>query len=73
MGRSYPARSKDLSPRELDLLRRIAAGQSQAEAAAEMLVSRATAEDHSWEFRRKLGARTVAQAVAIAVRRGIIE
>lgn len=73
MGRSYPARSKDLSPRELDLLSRIAAGQSQAEAAAEMLVSRATAEDHSWEFRRKLGARTVAQAVAIAVRRGIID
>lgn len=73
MSRTNPAASKTLSEREHEYLRRLAAGQSGKQAYSEMLVGKKTAEEYSFEIRRKLGARTTEHAVAIALRTGVIK
>jgi DNA-binding NarL/FixJ family response regulator len=60
------------TPRELEVLRALAAGWTDAEAAARMGVSPATVQTHVRNAKAKLGARTRAQAVAMAIARELI-
>ena len=63
---SAPTRRTDLSAREAEVLRAMAAGKSNAEIARELFLSRATVGTHARRLYRKLGARTRAHAVALA-------
>ncbi len=58
---------KSLTPREKLVLRRLALGDTQVEAAVKLGVSLETVRKQSKSARARLGARTNAQAVAIAV------
>lgn len=62
----------NLSPRECAVLALIAAGRSDAEAAHELCVQPSTVKTHVARARQKLGARTRAEAVALAIRSGLI-
>jgi ATP/maltotriose-dependent transcriptional regulator MalT len=67
------AREPDaLSPRELDVLRLVAAGATNQAAARELLVSEATIKTHLIHLYNKLGVRDRAAAVAVAYERGIL-
>ena len=59
--------------RELEVLRLLATGYTGTEAARELTLSPDTVRNHARSAREKLGARTRAQAIAIAVDRGLIE
>jgi DNA-binding NarL/FixJ family response regulator len=61
----------DLSPREADVLKLIAAGLSNSEIAAALFVSNATVKTHVNHIFSKTGARDRAQAVRYAYRRGM--
>jgi DNA-binding NarL/FixJ family response regulator len=61
----------DLTPRELETLRLIAAGLSNAEIAAALVVSDATVKTHINRVFRKTGARDRAQAVRYAYEHGL--
>ncbi|CAO5161343.1 Transcriptional regulatory protein LiaR [Frankia sp. AiPs1] len=61
-----------LSPRELDVLRLVAAGATNQAAARELLVSEATIKTHLIHLYNKLGVRDRAAAVAVAYERGIL-
>ena len=61
-----------LSPRELEVLRLIAGGQSPAEVAAGLFISGRTVKNHLASIYDKLDARDRTQAVLKAVRMGII-
>ena len=61
-----------LSPREREVLRLIADGLTDRQIAESLAVAPATARTHTRNLLEKLGARTRAQAVAEAVRRGEI-
>jgi DNA-binding CsgD family transcriptional regulator len=58
---------EELSPREKQVLRRIALGDTVPEVADHLGIGYETARRHTKGARAKLGARTTAQAVAIAV------
>jgi len=58
---------EDLSPKQLTALRLLAAGLERAQIAEQMGVGKETVKSHLTEVRRKLGARTSAQAVAIGL------
>jgi DNA-binding CsgD family transcriptional regulator/pimeloyl-ACP methyl ester carboxylesterase len=60
-----------LTPRETDVLRLIAAGETNAEIAARLGVSENTVERHVTNLYRKIDARGRADATAFAIRRGI--
>ena len=62
----------DLTKREREVLNWVAAGRRQADIAATLGLSERTIENHFRRIRRKLGARTTAEAVQIAVRIGAI-
>jgi DNA-binding NarL/FixJ family response regulator len=62
-----------LTARELDVLRRIAAGDSNAEVAANLVVSEATVKTHITHLLAKTGCRDRAQLVTFAYRAGIAE
>lgn len=62
-----------LSPREIDVLRLIAAGNSNKLIADQLSIGEATAKSHVANILSKLGANDRAHAVTIALRRGIIE
>lgn len=62
-----------LSQRELEVLRFAAAGKTTGEIAAALFVSTHTVVSHRRHLFEKLGARTMAQAVAEAARRGLLE
>lgn len=61
-----------LSPREIDVLRLIATGNSNKLIADQLSISEATAKSHVANILSKLGANDRAHALAIAMKRGII-
>jgi DNA-binding CsgD family transcriptional regulator len=62
----------DVTPAEVLALKGIASGMTAEELAHANGISRHTAKDHMKSARRKLGARTAAHAVAIALVEGVI-
>jgi DNA-binding NarL/FixJ family response regulator len=64
---------KLLSPRELEVLRLLAAGRSSREIAAELFLAVRTVERHVSNIYRKIGARNRAQATAFALDHGLSE
>jgi DNA-binding CsgD family transcriptional regulator len=60
-----------LTPREVDVLRRLAAGDSNPEIARALGITVHTVERHAANLYRKIGARGRADAVAYALRRGL--
>jgi len=64
--------SDDLTPRELDVLRLVAGGDSNAEVAHRLGLSVHTVERHLANLYPKIGARGRADATAFAIRRGIV-
>jgi DNA-binding NarL/FixJ family response regulator len=64
---------EQLTARELDVLRRIAGGNRNRDIAELLFISEETVKVHIKHIMDKLGAKDRTQAIAIAVRRGIIE
>ena len=63
----------DLSPREVGVLRLIAAGNANKEIAAQLAISEETVKSHVTNILAKLGANDRTHAVTLALRRGLIE
>ncbi len=66
-----PARPDGLTPRELEVLQLIAAGESNAEIAHRLGITVNTVERHAANLYRKIDARGRADATAWAVRHGL--
>jgi DNA-binding NarL/FixJ family response regulator len=64
---------EDLTAREIDVLRRIAGGNRNRDIAELLFISEETVKVHIKHIMDKLGAKDRTQAIAIAVRRGIIQ
>jgi DNA-binding NarL/FixJ family response regulator len=71
--RSLPASLDELTPRELEVLRLVARGRSNAEIATELFVSDATVKTHVAHALAKLNLRDRVQAVVFAYESGLIE
>ncbi len=67
------AHADGLTSRELDVLRRVAAGRRNADIAAELVVSRRTVDHHVSAILRKLGVHSRVAAARIATERGILD
>jgi DNA-binding NarL/FixJ family response regulator len=67
-----PPELEELTPRELEVLRLIARGHSNAEIAAELVTSMATVKTHVNRIFRKLGVAERAQAVVLAYECGYV-
>lgn len=61
-----------LTPRQLEILTHVSNGEVTKEIAVSLFVCRHTVENHLYTVREKLGARSTTQAVAIALRKGLI-
>jgi DNA-binding NarL/FixJ family response regulator len=64
---------EDLTAREVEVLRKIAGGNRNKDIAEILFISEETVKVHIKHIMDKLGAKDRTQAIAIAVRRGIIE
>jgi len=64
---------ESLTPREIDVLRHVASGNRNRDIAERLFISEETVKVHIKHIMEKLGASDRTQAVAIAVRRGIIQ
>ena len=64
--------SAPLTPRELEVLRQVAAGKANKEIAYELAVSEGTAKTHVAKILQKLRCASQAEAVAVAARRGYL-
>jgi two-component system NarL family response regulator len=62
-----------LSPRELDVLKAVAAGKSNKEIGAQLFISEGTVKTHVESLLDKLGTATRTSAVRAAVRRGLVQ
>ena len=65
-------RMSDLSPREIEVLRLLAAGNSNKEIASALAISNETVKAHLSNLREKLGAADRTQAVVLAYEKGIL-
>jgi DNA-binding NarL/FixJ family response regulator len=63
---------ENLTGREIEVLRELAGGNRNRDIAAHLFISEETVKVHLKHIMEKLGASDRAQAMAIAVRRGII-
>lgn len=68
----HDAEASVLSPREMEVLRLIAAGQVDKEIATALAISPRTVTTHVTHILNKLGASTRTEAAMIAVRSGIL-
>jgi DNA-binding NarL/FixJ family response regulator len=67
-----PAALSELTPREVDVLREIAGGRSNAEIAARLYLSEQTVKTHVGHVLTKLGVRDRTQAVVFAYENGVV-
>lgn len=71
-GAQLPATGRNLSPRLVDTLQGLAAGENLPETAARLQVSEDTVKTHRRRLYRQLGAKSGPHAVAIASREGLL-
>ena len=64
---------EELTPREIEVLRKITGGNRNRDIAEQLFISEETVKVHIKHIMEKLGAKDRTEAIAIAVRRGIIQ
>jgi DNA-binding NarL/FixJ family response regulator len=70
---AFPASARDLTQRELEVLRLIARGRSNAEIGQELFLADPTVKTHVTRMLRKLGLRDRVQAVVFAYESGLVQ